>query len=104
MTILDQSLTKALAIDDRAIDGDLVVVLEVVHELFVNDGIDRLLPRAPQLAPRRLQPVGLLEEGHAPLGAGVRRVPHVTSHGGDLQARGSCAKTAANTINVDIVM
>ena len=37
MTILDQSLTKALAIDDRAIDGDLVVVPEVVHELLVDE-------------------------------------------------------------------
>ena len=75
-------LAKRLALDDHRIDGDLVVVLDVVHELFVDDGVDRLLTRAPQLALRRLQPVGLLEEGHAPLEAGVREVPHVTSHGG----------------------
>ena len=43
MTILDQSLTKALAIDDRAIDGDLVVILEVVHELLVDDLVYRHL-------------------------------------------------------------
>ena len=53
MTILDQSLTKGLAIDDRAIDGDLVVVLEVVHEPLVDELVQSHLatnlggPRSP---------------------------------------------------------
>ena len=66
MTILDQSLTKAPAIDDRAIDGDLVVVLEVVHGLLVDELVHSHLatnlggPKCP------FDPRSLIEQGLIP--------------------------------------
>ena len=77
MTILDQSLTKALAIDDRAIDGDLVVVLEVVHELLVAALVQSHLatilggPKCP-FDPRSLVEQGLLPP-RAPRGSHYAR-------------------------------